>query len=159
MTAERRLTTYFDSSALVAVYVPEAFSEAARRAVASAGPVPFTGLHRMEVLNAFELLVGRGLIARFECRAIQAQLQDDVAGQRLVELDLDLDSVFADAVTLSQRYAAKFLARGLGLLHVAAAASIPCTSFVSADDRQLAVARAMGLRTVEIKRRARRQRR
>jgi hypothetical protein len=38
---------------------------------------------------------------------------------------------------------------------VAAAHVALCTTFVSADDRQLAVARASGLTTVEIKRRVR----
>lgn len=153
------MKTYVDSSALVAVYVPEAFSVAARRAVQAAGPVPFTALHRIEVVNAFDLLVGRGLITRQECRAIQVHLQEDVEGQRLVDTGVDLESVFADALTLSQRYAARFLTRTLDLLHVAMAQTISSTAFVSADDRQLAVAKATGFRTVDIKRRGRQPRR
>ena len=58
------MTTYIDSSVLVAVYVPERFSTAARRAVRGAPQVPFTQLHELEISNAFELLVGRGLISR-----------------------------------------------------------------------------------------------
>jgi predicted nucleic acid-binding protein len=150
------VTTYIDSSALVAVYVPERFSKPARAAVRKAGQVPFNALHRLEVPNAFELLVGRDLMSRAECRAIQTQLQDDLENQRLVPISLDLDTVFTDATELSRLYTAKLLVRSLDLLHVAAAQVMLCTTFVSADDRQLAVAKASGLRTIDIKRRARR---
>ena len=76
--------------------------------------------------------------------------------QRLVPVSLDLDRVFTEAGELSRKYAAKFLARSLDLLHIAAAHVALCTTFVSADDRQLAVAKASGLRTLDIKRRTRR---
>src|SRR3989442_14275168 len=115
------MTTYVDSSALVAVYVPERFSKAARRVVRTAPQVPFTQLHELEVPNAFELLVGRGLISREECRAIQSQLRDDLETQRLAPVSLDLERVFTSASGLSHLYTAKFLTAGLDLLHVAAA--------------------------------------
>jgi len=151
------VTTYIDSSALVPVYVTERFSRAARSMVRSVGQVPFTAIHQLEVPNAFELLVGRTLITRDECRAIQAHVRDDLENQRLMPVSLDLERVFADAGELSRLYTAKFLARSLDLLHVAAAHVAACRTFVSADDRQLAVAKATGLVVVDIKRRIRRQ--
>jgi predicted nucleic acid-binding protein len=151
------VTTYVDSSALVAVYVPERFSKAARLAVRTVSQVPFTALHQLEIPNAFELLVGRGLITRAECRAIQEHLREDLESQRLMPVSLDLERVFVDAGELSRLYTAKFLGRSLDLLHVAAAHAALCTRFVSADDRQLVIAKASGLETMDIKRRARRQ--
>ena len=151
------MTTYIDSSALVAVYVPERFSVAARVAVRTAGQIPFTALHQLEVPNAFEQLVGRDLITKDQCRAVQAHLSEDLDNQRLMPVSLDLDRVFTEAGELSRLYTAKFLARSLDLLHVAAAHIALCTTFVSADDRQLAVAKASGLTAVDIKRRRRRQ--
>lgn len=151
------MTTYVDSSALVPVYVPERFSAAARSAVLAASQVPFTALHQLEIPNAFELLVGRGLITRAECRAIQAHVQEDLESRRLMRVSLDLERVFMDAAELSRLYTAKLLTRSLDLLHVAAAHAAACTRFVSADDRQLAVARASGLEAVDIKRRVRRR--
>ena len=97
------------------------------------------------------------LITRDECRAIQAQLRGDLENQRLMPVSLDLERVFADAGELSRLYTAKFLARSLDLLHAAAAHVAVCKRFVSADDRQLAVAKATGLTVVDIKRRIRRQ--
>jgi predicted nucleic acid-binding protein len=149
------VTTYVDSSALVPVYVPERFSKPARAAIRTAGQVPFTALHELEVHNAFERIVGRRLMTRDQCRALGAQLREDLEYQRLVPVSLDLDRVFTQAGELSRLYTEKFLARSLDLLHVAAAHVVLCTTFVSADDRQLAVARASGLTTVDIKRRRR----
>ena len=77
------MKTYVDSSALVAIYVPERFSKTARQSVRAVPQIPFTQLHELEVRNAFELLVGRALITREECRAIQAQLDADLDSQRL----------------------------------------------------------------------------
>jgi predicted nucleic acid-binding protein len=151
--------TYVDSSALVPLYVPERFSASARTVVQDVGQIPFTALHRLEVPNAFELLVGRGFITRGECRAILQHVHDDFESQRLLQIALDLERVFADASELSRRHTARFLARSLDLLHVAAAHLALCKTFVSADDRQLAVAKASGLAVVDIKRRVRQRRR
>ena len=150
------MTTYIDSSVLVAVYVPERFSKSARSTVRKAGQIPFNALHQLEVPNAFELLVGRGLITREQCRAILEQLQDDLESHRLVPSAIDLDRVFINASELSRLHTAQLLARSLDLLHVAAAHVMLCTTFVSADDRQLTVAKASGLTVVDIKRRSRR---
>jgi predicted nucleic acid-binding protein len=150
------VTTYVDSSALLPLYVTEQFSDAAESVMRRAGQVPFTALHQFEVPNAFERLVGRDLMSRQECRAVQRQLREDLDKQRLVPVSLDLDQVFTQAGELSERYAARHLARSLDLLHVAAAHLALCETFVSADDRQLAVAKASGLTVVDIKRPPRR---
>ena len=151
------MKTYVDSSALVAIYVPERFSKTARQSVRAVPQIPFTQLHELEVRNAFELLVGRALITREECRAIQAQLDADLDSQRLARVSLDLDRVFTSASDLSLTYTAKVLTRSLDLLHVAAAQAMMCRRLVSADDRQLRVAKAAGLAVVDIKLRARRE--
>lgn len=151
------MTTYIDSSALVPIYVPEPFSEVARAEVLNAGQVPFTAIHHLEVSNAFELLTGRKRITRDERVEITGQLRDDLNAQRLVMVDLDFDRVFAEATELSRRHSARFLTRSLDLLHIAAAHAIGSRTFISADDRQLKMARASGLTAVDIKRRARRR--
>ena len=92
------MTTYVDSSALVAIYVPERFSNAARRAIRATVQVPFTPLHELEVTNAFRVLLGRRVIAEAEHRAIRGQLEEDLASRRLARLSLDWDGVFAAAL-------------------------------------------------------------
>lgn len=91
-----------------------------------------------------------------EGRAVHGHLRDDIQHQRLLAVSRDLDRVFADAARLSHEHTAKLLTRSLDLLHVAASHVAGCSRFVSADDRQLAVAKASGLATVDNKRRARR---
>jgi predicted nucleic acid-binding protein len=151
--------TYVGSSALVPTYVPEAFSVAARDVVQDARQVPFTALHRLEVPNAFELMVARKLITADERRSVLQQLHDDIDAQRLLPTALDLERLFADAAELSRNYSARFFCRSLDLLHVASAHLTLCKSFVSADDRQLRVARATGLTVIDIRRSVRRRRR
>ncbi|MGH9409398.1 MAG: type II toxin-antitoxin system VapC family toxin [Vicinamibacterales bacterium] len=153
------MNTYADSSALVALYVTEPFSDAADAALRAAGQIPFNLIHQLEVPNAFERLVGRKLLTREECRGLYDHLQEDLDHRRLVATAVDLDAVFAQATELSTAHAARFLARSLDLLHVAAAHVSGCTRFVSADDRQIAVAKTTGLTVIDIKRRARRTRR
>ncbi len=146
------MTSYIDSSALVAVYVPERFSPRARAVLRKTPQVPYTLLHEFEVANAFALLLGRKSITAAEHRAIRAQVRDDVEAQRLVPTALDWPQAFAGACELSESCTATLLTRSLDLLHVAAARALGCKVFVSADDRQLAAARATGLKTVDIKR-------
>jgi len=153
------VTTYIDSSALVAVYVPEECSASARKALRVVPQVPFTPLHQLEVANAFALLLGRCTITATEHRIIGAQLRDDVEARRLVPIALDWPQAFAAASDLSATCTPALLTRSLDLLHVAAARVLDCTVFVSADDRQLAAARASGLRVVDIKRTVRSPRR
>lgn len=145
------MTTYIDSSALVAVYVPEQFSAAARARVSASQQVPFTELHRLEVTNAFGLLLGRGLLTEAEHGAVLAQLQDDVTARRLNAVAPDWADVFRSAGDLSGRHTPRVLTRSLDVLHVALAKVLACRTFVSADDRQLALARLAGLRAIDIK--------
>jgi hypothetical protein len=50
--------------------------------------IPFTQVHELEVRNALQSLVGRGLITRDECRAVFAQLDGDLDSQRLARVSL-----------------------------------------------------------------------
>jgi predicted nucleic acid-binding protein len=150
--------SYFDTSALVAVYVNEAHSSTARREVSSAGQVPWTRLHELELGNALVLLRGRRIIDDRQLALLSAHVHDDREAQLLIEVPLDLQGVFDRAIALSATHSARLLTRSLDILHVASALEIGCRRFVSADDRQLLLARKMGLETVDIKRRRRRPR-
>lgn len=152
------MTSYADTSVLVALYVPEAFSAVARTAVAAHPQSPFTSLHELELGNALALMAGRRSISAAEYKAVTAQVREDVEAQRLVPVALDWPQTFADATALSLAHTAKLLTRSLDVLHVAAARRLGCEVFVSADDRQLATARAAGLKVVDIKRPTRRKR-
>lgn len=145
------MKTYFDSSALVKIYVNEDHSDRARREVVAARQVPVTWLHVLEIGNALRILTGRSLLTEKESLALLDQFEDDRQAQRLADASPDWPKVFHEAVQLSRRHAMKTLCRSLDVLHVAAAIEIGCTKFVSGDQRQLAVARAAGLKAVDIR--------
>lgn len=153
------MTSYFDSSVLIAVYGTERFSRRARREVAATTGVPFTALHELEVPTALRALHGRGVLDARELRGLLDQLADDKDAHRLVEVRLDLFEVFTRAIALSTTHAATLLCRSLDVLHVAAALALGCSQFVSGDDRQLVLAAAEGLVAVDVKHERPRRRR
>lgn len=144
------VTAFFDSSVLVAFYLAEPHSAAARRAVTGEPPAPFTVLHRLEVRNALRLQVGRERITREESEAVLRHLEEDVAAGRLTLTPLDLHAVFERAEALSARHTSRLLSRSLDILHVAAALELGCTRFVSFDARQVKLAAAAGLRATTV---------
>jgi hypothetical protein len=82
--------------------------------------------------------------------AVVADFEADIRARRLLPVRIDLEAVFARAQALSAAHAARTLSRSLDLLHVAAAVEQGCRRFVSADRRQLVVARAVGLRVKDV---------
>jgi len=142
--------TYFDTSALLAAYVTEVHSPAARRALRRHRSIPFTSLHRLELHNALELLVGRKILSAAERDGLIAQIQEDRQAGRLVETAADWQVVLTIAGDLSIAHTRQYLTRSLDLLHVAAALELKCEIFVSGDGRQLKAARAAKLRPIDI---------
>lgn len=145
------MSVYVDSSVLVALYLPERHSEAAHGAVRALPQVPFTRLHELEMENAFALLVGRGAITAAEYEAVSAQWREDLEAQRLAPMPVDWDATLVKACELSSRHSKRTLARSLDVLHVAAAHVLGARTLVSADERQLAIAKASGLRIRDIR--------
>jgi predicted nucleic acid-binding protein len=151
--------SYFDTSALVAVYVNEAHSALARREARAAGQVPLTPLHHLELGNALRLLRGRRLIDDHQLEQVSCHVVEDCNAGRLVETPVDLYRMFERARELSTTYTVRFLCRSLDILHVASALELECTRFISGDERQLALAKALGSEIVDIKVGRRRKRR
>jgi predicted nucleic acid-binding protein len=145
------MKVYFDSSALVKIYISEAHSERARREAQAVPQLPLTWLHTLEVGNALRVLTGRKLLTAEEARGLLEQFEDDRQAQRLADAALDWPKVFHESVQLSRRHAARLLCRSLDVLHVAAAVELGCKRFVSADERQLALSEAIGLKAVDIR--------
>jgi predicted nucleic acid-binding protein len=146
------VTAYVDTSALAAVYVTEAYSASARRAVRKYGPIPFTPLHRLELRNAFELLVGRKQLTGAERDGLVAQVDEDREAGRLIDTAVEWAAIFTRAGDLSIGQTAKCLTRSLDLLHLALAIEIGCRVFVSGDRRQITLGRRLKLRVVDIAR-------
>jgi predicted nucleic acid-binding protein len=145
------MTVYFDSSALVAVYVTEAYSARARRELRKHDRVPWTLLHDLEVRNALRLLHGHRHIEETELHGLLGHIDDDLQRGRLARPVIDLGAAFRRAEELSRKHASKALARTLDVLHVAALIEIGCETLVSGDERQITLAKTEGLRALDIR--------
>jgi hypothetical protein len=105
------VSAYFDTSALVAGYVTEAHSPVARRALRRHGSIPFTALHRLELRNSLELLVGRALLSAAERDGLITQIQEDRHAGRLIETSVDWQVILTTAEDLSIVHTKKCLTR------------------------------------------------
>ena len=139
-------TVYADSSFFVSLYLPDRHTPEVERWLASRPSIWMTPLHLAEFTHAVEQHVFRGAITR---------LDGDSALQRFHEhLDRNLwrvaplpDQAFETCVQLAKRHAAKLGVRTLDSLHVASALELKAEHFWTFDLRQVALARAVGLKT------------
>lgn len=145
-------SAYFDSSALVTIYVTGPFLARARQEVQKAGVLAFTPLHDLEVRNALRALHGRKALTLGQRQMFEALLEEDLRTGRLTATALDLTAVFSRATQLSAAHTSRLLCRSLDILPVAAALELLATQLVSGDERQLALAATTGLVAVDIRR-------
>lgn len=135
---------------LVPLYVLEAFSGSAKREARRVRQLVFTPLHDLEVRGALRRLTGRGGMSALQLEEALRLLDGDLTARRLARMTLDFSRVFERASELSARYASKLLCRSLDVLHVASALELRIERFVSADDRQIALARECGLAATDV---------
>ena len=108
-------------------------------------PLVFTALHALEVRNAFQLGVFRGLFSVTDAAAAWANLEKDLRSGRLMKTAVKWPVALRIAARLSERHSAVIRTRSLDILHVAAAQAIRATELVTFDTRQRALAAAIGL--------------
>jgi uncharacterized protein len=141
--------TYVDPSALRSLYIHDDRSArfcAWRRRLG--GRLPVTRFGRAEVVNAIHLAVHRKQIDERLARAAVADLDTDVREGRLALIDVLWRRTLDLAAELSTQHTPDLGTRTLDVLHVATAVMLEARRFVSYDDRQAALARAVGLRVV-----------
>ena len=137
---------YADSSFLVSLYRADASHEAARDEMAQAtDPLPFTPLHRIELRNALRNAHSFGQISDKELRLALRQIEDDLREGLLVHVSINWTDVCHRGDKLSEKYAAKEGQRTIDLLHVALAIESGAKTFLSFDNRQRKLAKAIGL--------------
>jgi hypothetical protein len=80
------MSYYADSSFLVSCYLIDTNTARARTWLSRSGvPLDFTVLHALEVANAFELGVFRGLLVEAEIALARSNLEKDLASSRWCE--------------------------------------------------------------------------
>lgn len=143
---------YADPSALLKLYLhePESRQMAAWRAKTRT-PLVVTHHGRVELTNGIALAAHRRLIDERAYNGALAALDDDFAQGRYEQADLLWRSALNRAATLSRKYSRTFGTRSLDVLHVASAIELGFSSFLSFDDRQLNLARAVGLKLPSVR--------
>ena len=142
-------TVYVDPSALRAGYVHDHRSRAfCGWRAKTRGALPVTLFGRAELVNGIALAVFRRDIDEEAGRAALADLAEDFEAGRLFLTDLLWRLALERAANLSQAHTPTLGTRTLDVLHVASAQILGCKRFVSYDERQLALAKAAGLRVL-----------
>jgi hypothetical protein len=137
---------YFDSSVIVKIYVPESNSGEAAGLIRKYGAaLPFSQLHENEVRNAIRLKRRRAELRDVDVEAAFRRIREDLAHGRLHRPNVTWPEVWTKADDLSAQHADRVNCRTLDTLHVALALILGFGEFVSFDERQRALARAVGL--------------
>ena len=139
------MTTYADSSFLVAVYLINIHSAKAAEMVQRMGqPLSFTVLNRLELRNAIHLSVFRKEIDVAKCMAAFKQIEEDIQEGRLIWVSIVWADVYREAERLADAHSATLGTRSLDILHVAAARTLGATEFLTFDRRQAELAKSKG---------------
>ncbi|MFZ2640645.1 MAG: type II toxin-antitoxin system VapC family toxin [Verrucomicrobiia bacterium] len=142
------MTAYADTGLLCSLYAPDAHS---RRAVArmarQALPLPMTWLHQLEFRNALRLRVFRGEITPAQRDASLNAMLADLAAGVLAATSPPLTEVTTEAERLSTMHSETLGTRSLDILHVSSAVVLGVAEFLTFDQRQIALAKAAGLKT------------
>jgi predicted nucleic acid-binding protein len=140
---------YVDPSALRSMYVHDDRSQGfCRWRQRLSGALPLTRFGRSEVVNSVQLGVHRKLLTLDDAHSALADLDDDIDAGRLMLVDSLWRRTLDLATELSIRHTAKLGTRTLDVLHVATAKVLGTTHFASYDERQLALAKASGLKVL-----------
>jgi predicted nucleic acid-binding protein len=142
--------TYFDTSYLVAIYVPNDHTAAALRQheIVKQEPMAFTPLHRLELRTTVRQCVYSRLINEAAGRRILRHVEEDLDDGTLVHQPLDWIESLRIAETVAQRHAWTMACRSLDLWHVAAAVQIGAERFITFDKDQFILAKMEGLKAL-----------
>jgi predicted nucleic acid-binding protein len=142
---------YYDPSFLIALYLTEPLSPRARAFVQQQGqPILLNDLQELEFRNGLRQKVVRRELSEADLARCLAVFQQDWVGGNLLRKEVAWGAVFAKAGNLSARLGARQVCRSFDLLHVAISAVSTVRQFATLDNEQAKLARAAGLRPVEL---------
>jgi hypothetical protein len=140
------MAIYLDTSLVVSLYIIDANSKAAAKAVATCSEPPLlTTLCQVEVINAFSLQQFRGEITAARANFAVESFEDDLRSGVYRVLALP-EFTFRQASLISRKHTPQLGIRSMDLLHVAAALEFGAEAFFSFDIRQRELAEAVGLK-------------
>ena len=156
------MRAYADTSFLLKLLAQEADSGLVIAAYRRLGlpPLFFLPLHALEVRNAIRqraFFLRRSVAAPERQHVTRerdtafARLEHFIARRTFLDVTLDMDSALTRAGSLSQAHTERLGVRAIDVLHVASALTLESELFLTADARQVQLAKAEGLKVVSIK--------
>ena len=148
---------YADSSVIVSLLAPDSRTDAAKALYLKLKRprLPYTPLHELEVGNAIRLRTFLSTIsgdksARSKAEAEQktavSRVKSMLQRQMLLSASLNWEALIEESVTLSTKHTTRIGCRALDIQQVAAAVTLNSDTFITADLRQGALAKAAGLK-------------
>ena len=148
MTAEQ---VYADSSALGLLYLHQPRSrEMARWRGRLGGSLPVTHFGRTEIVNAIGLAVHRAGVTEEQAIWLWDRLDADFVDGHLEQVHILWRAALGRAAALSRRHTPRLGTRSFDVLHVACALELKRPYFLTFDERQQKLAKAIGLKLVKI---------
>jgi len=142
------MSDYADTGFLCSLYAPDAHTD---RAIARMdnlnAPLFFSWLNPVEFRNTLRLRVFRNEITEPQRDASINHLQADLMAGLLQAIEPIQSNVLLETERLSATYSEKLGTRSLDILHVALAITLGSKRFLSFDQRQLKLAKSIGLET------------
>lgn len=140
------MSAYADSSLLVSYYINDSNSLGAQSVIhALTDPLPFTGLHRLEMRNAMALCVFRRVLTAAQAAAACSDVGRDLRSGRLAPHPVNWSPVYRLAAKYASAHCPAIGCRSLDVLHVTLAKNLNITDFFTFDTRQKALALALGM--------------
>jgi len=137
---------YADTSLQISYYIKDSNSLSAQTELqASTDPLPFTGLHRLEMRNALALGVFRRILTSAQVSAAWSDVERDLRSGRLVPQPVNWIPVFRAAAQWAALHSPRIGCRSLDVLHVTLAMKLNAKEFFTFDERQKSLALALGL--------------
>jgi predicted nucleic acid-binding protein len=140
------MSAYADTSLLISYYILDSNSVSARGAIsAMTNPLPFTGLQRLEMRNAFALGIFRHILTAAQVSAAWSDVERDLRSGRLVPQPVNWMPVYRAAAQWAALHCPAIGCRSLDVLHVTLAKKLNVSEFFTFDARQKSLALALGL--------------
>ena len=137
---------YGDTSLLISYYVNDSNSAIAQRVIhATTDPLPFTGLHRLEMRNALALGVFRRILTPAQVSTAWSDVEGDLRSGLLVPQAVNWRPVYRAAAQWAALHCPTIGCRSLDVLHVTLAKKLSVKEFLTFDARQKSLALALGL--------------
>ncbi len=142
---------FFDTGIALKLVVEEPLSPLVREFLSKRRvAVPFSRLMEIEMVNALQALAFRKDISGDQLAGARGLIAELVREGRFRRIDLSLDRIASETLSLAPVITSKTGCRTLDLMHVATAKLLGSSEFVSTDKRQIDAARLCGLSAVNL---------